>query len=129
MPDEPTVPLAPLAAPRPDAAPSPAAGGPARLRDLAGLIRSKNAGPFVLTIDLLFDGADTLRRVVEAAVVTPELVGRLYGVAAETVQVVEIPQAHALKVTLPRPAPAGDPGERDVAGGQQFGRLMDLEVP
>ena len=38
----------------------------ARLRDIAKLIRSKNAGPFQLTLDIMFPNARSYRHVVEA---------------------------------------------------------------
>ena len=35
----------------------------ARMRELASVIRSKNAGPFEITFDILFADAETYRRV------------------------------------------------------------------
>ncbi|MDX2277893.1 MAG: DUF4387 domain-containing protein [Hyphomonadaceae bacterium] len=101
----------------------------ARLRDVAACIRGKNAGPFVVTMDIFFPDAATYERIVRADILRPAAIAPLYGVDAEVVQVICVPQAHAIKVTLPRPRPAGDVGERDVAGGQQFGRLLDIVVP
>ena len=37
-----------------------------KLWELAGLIRSKNAGPFQLTFDIMFDSEEKYRRVVAA---------------------------------------------------------------
>jgi hypothetical protein len=34
-----------------------------------------------------------------------------------------------VKITLPRPLSAGDVGDNDVAGGQQFARILDIEIP
>lgn len=100
-----------------------------RLRDLAAFIRSKNAGPFMLTIDIFFAGAAQCRRVLDAGVLTPEAVAGVYRVDPGTVSVLHVPQANALKVSLPRPYAAGDAGERDVAGGQQFAPLLNLAIP
>ena len=105
----------------------PAAG--TRLRDLAAFIRSKNAGPFMLTIDIFFSGAAQCGRVLDANLLTPDSVARIYHVDASTVKVLHVPQANALKVSLPRPYPAGEIGERDVAGGQQFAPLLNLLIP
>ena len=41
----------------------------ATLGDLAKLVRSKNAGPFWLTIDIMFDDADAYRRARDAEIV------------------------------------------------------------
>ncbi|MGO8856568.1 MAG: DUF4387 domain-containing protein [Steroidobacteraceae bacterium] len=100
-----------------------------RLRDLAVCIRSKNAGPFMLTIDLFFSGPEDCRRVIDAHVLTPESIAAIYRVDAATVKIIYVAQANALKVSLPRARAAGDVGDCDVAGGQQFAPLMDLAVP
>jgi hypothetical protein len=100
-----------------------------RLRDLAVCIRSKNAGPFMLTIDLFFKGAEDCRRVIDARALTPENIAAIYRVDAASVKIIYVRQAHALKVSLPRARAAGDVGDCDVAGGQQFAPLMDLAVP
>lgn len=101
---------------------------PVRLRDLAGLIRSKNAGPFMLTIDIFFDDAETCVRVLGSGVLSPYAVAQLYSVDPAEVLVLHVPQAAAIKVSLPRPFAAGEVGERDVAGGQQFAPLLDLQI-
>lgn len=97
-----------------------------RLRDLAIFVRSKNAGPFTLTIDFFFDRAETCERVARSGALTPRTVASIYRVRPEQVKVIHVPQANALKVSLPRPKPAGEVGDSDVAGGQQFLPLLDL---
>jgi hypothetical protein len=37
--------------------------------------------------------------------------------------------ASAIKITIPRPVISGDIDDTDVFGGQQYGPLVDLEVP
>lgn len=98
------------------------------LRDLASLVRSKNAGPFTVTVDLFFDSPEPCRRVLASTLCDPGRLGRLYGVDPAAVAVHHVAHANALKITLPRPLAAGDVGDRDVAGGQQFARLLDLPV-
>lgn len=100
-----------------------------RLRDMAVLIRSKNAGPFVLTVDMFFKSEADCRRVLDAGVLTPPLVASLYGIPAEAVRIIHVPQSNAIKVSIPRPRAAGDVGDCDVAGGQQFVPLLDISVP
>lgn len=99
-----------------------------RLRDIAAFIRSKNAGPFTLTIDIFFDGGEQCQRVLHSGAITPQTVAKLYGLASGDVRILHLEQANALKITFPRPLPAGDVGDRDVAGGQQFAPLIDLMV-
>jgi hypothetical protein len=106
----------------------PTVDAPPRLRDLASMVRSKNAGPFVVTIDLFFASAEPCRRVLDSDIVDPARIGALYVVDPASVMVCHVPHAAAIKITLPRPLSAGDVGDRDIAGGQQFARLLDQPV-
>lgn len=99
------------------------------LRDLVVSVRSKNAGPFSLTFDLFFDDDATFARVVESGAVTAARVAALYRVDPAVVQVHPFAPARAIKVSLPRAVPGGDPADTDVAGGQQFVPLLALTVP
>ena len=104
----------------------------ALLSELASVFRSKNAGPFLVTIDMIFSAEPTFKRVADSGVLSPETVARLYQISAEKVHIVPSPRAKAIKVTLPRlwgRSGAGSPGDRDVYGAQQHGPLMDLEIP
>lgn len=100
-----------------------------RLRDLAKLIRSKNAGPFQLTIDVLFDDLATYRRVAESGVLSAQPIAAMYHLDPEVVRVYNYEPGLAIKVTFPRPVVSGDIFDSDVTGGQQYGPLVDLEVP
>lgn len=99
-----------------------------RLRDIAAFVRSKNAGPFVLTIDIFFASAADCAEVIKRRALTPEVLASLYGLPADDIRIIHVSQANALKVSMPRPIPAGDIGENDVAGGQQFAPILDVPV-
>ena len=100
-----------------------------RLRDLAVFIRSKNAGPFMLTIDIFFNSAADCRRVIESRILSTAAVAAIYRIEPASVQIIHVQQSNALKISIPRPLAAGDVGDRDVAGGQQFSPLLDLTIP
>ncbi len=100
-----------------------------KLRELARLIRSKNAGPFMLTIDIMFSDEKTYQRVRDAQIISTDLVSRLYNVKPAAVQITNVDPALAIKVSIPRPVPSGDLADSDVFAGQQYGPLVDLEVP
>lgn len=99
------------------------------IRDIAVVCKSKNAGPFELTIDVLFDSDETFERVRATGVLGPELFARLYGVAAADVLFTPYPAARAFKATLPRLVPSGDIGDTDVYGAQQHAPLLEVELP
>jgi hypothetical protein len=100
-----------------------------RIRDIAKVCKSKNAGPFDLTIDVVFDLPELFQQVQDTGVLSPTLFARLYGVAAEDVQFTVYAAGLAFKATLPRLVPAGDIGDTDVYGAQQHAPLLDVEVP
>ena len=93
----------------------------ARLGDVAKLIRSKNAGPFWLTLDVMFDDPVVYRAVRDQQVVSVD-VGR------PNEAILQYDRALAIKVSMPRPTSSGSPLDSDVFGGQQYAPLLDLEV-
>lgn len=101
----------------------------ALLKDVAKVCKSKNAGPFELTIDVVFEDADTFRRVAATGVLCAALFARLYNVSAEHVLFTPYDAAFAFKATLPRLVPAGDFGDTDVYGCQQHAPLLDIDLP
>ena len=104
----------------------------ARLRDVAAVLRSKNAGPFQLTVDIMFDDEAAYRRVLASGALEPAGLGPLYGVEAQLVRIVPFDRVRAVKVTLPRRSGARGSGsafDRDVYGAQQHGPITDMEIP
>jgi hypothetical protein len=100
-----------------------------KLWELAKLVRAKNAGPYTLTFDILFNDAATYQQVKQSGVITRELFARLYHVPLDDVLFFEHDSALALKASIPRPVSSGDLEDTDVFGGQQHGPLVDLEIP
>jgi hypothetical protein len=100
----------------------------AKLRDVCRHIRSKNAGPFWVTIDLFFDGPDQYRRYRDSPAIGPDLFARLYGVDPATVKRFPVDGLSMIKVSYPRTSPQGGVLERDMHCGQQCVRLLDVEV-
>jgi hypothetical protein len=99
-----------------------------QLYELASLIRSKNAGPFTLTFDVLFADEEAFERVKQSGALTAETFARLYGVSHNQVRFFTCDNAKAFKISIPRPHPAGDPADADLHGGQQHAPLMAIEV-
>ena len=97
-----------------------------RLAQIAPVIRSKNAGPTLLTVDILFDDEDAFARGMEA--LTPAVVADRYGVLEHGIQVISYRPALAIKITMPRRITAGSPGDSDVYGAQQHGPLLEVPV-
>jgi hypothetical protein len=99
-----------------------------KLAELASLIRSKNAGPFELTIDIMFDDARVYERVKRCNALSREVIARSYGVAVKDVRFFRSDSALAIKASIPRPVIQGDVGDSDGHGGQQYAPLMEIEI-
>ena len=103
---------------------------PPTLGELATFITSKNAGPFLVTIDVVFASREQYERVRDAGALTPEVVAALYRLeSSDVVKITGFDPGRALKVTLRRPIPSGGAGDTDVYGAQQHVPLMLWRVP
>ena len=100
-----------------------------KLAEISNLIRSKNAGPFVLTFDVMFARREDYERVRNAGVLSAESFARIFCLPADQVRFFDCENALAMKFSIPRPVIQGDIGDSDMHGGQQFAPLMDLEIP
>jgi len=100
------------------------------IKNLVKVIRSKNAGPFELTFDIIFKDRATYEKVKRARVITKELIAKLYHIPVEKVlYFVEFDPANAIKATIVRPVSSGSIGETDVYGAQQHAPLLDIRIP
>jgi hypothetical protein len=99
-----------------------------RLHELATLIRSKNAGPFTLTIDVMFDRPEHYAVVRDSGLLCAQRIAEIYAVPAEQVQVFHYEPARAIKISMPRPHPSGSLDDGDVYGGQFHSPLVLLEL-
>jgi len=99
-----------------------------KLWEMTRLIRSKNAGPFELTFDIIFKTTTGYEKVRDAKIISSRWVAKTYGVDEALVKVIEYPAANAIKVTIPRPIISGDILDSDVYGGQQHGPFVELEI-
>ena len=97
----------------------------ARLGDAVQAVRSKNAGPFMVTVDV-FCGTDAAFQWINAALSTAA-VGRLYRVDPERIERYELPEIRVVKFSFPRPVPQGSRSDRDMHGAQWAVLLAEAE--
>jgi hypothetical protein len=91
-----------------------------RLGDVASYIRSKNAGPFWLTIDIFFADEAAYEKAVSSRELSSTFIGELYGVAPEHVHIFKMHTLLTVKISFPRINPSGGFHDRDIHGGQQY---------
>lgn len=100
-----------------------------KLTDIAEVIRSKNSGPYELTLDIIFKDWDAFEKVCASGTVNSELIAGLYGVTPDKViNIVQFKPAKAIKATIVRPICSGELGETDVYGAQQHAPLLGVEL-
>ena len=99
---------------------------PRTLVDLAQVIRSKNAGPTQLTIDVFLRNADAYATCAASPAMTCAAIALRYGLPADHVQRHLLQAIHAIKYVMPRAIVAGSPGDGDVYGAQQHGPMLEI---
>jgi hypothetical protein len=99
------------------------------IADLALEVRSKNAGPFWVTMELFMRDAEGYRVVADETFVNERLVADLYRVDESTIQLFRIPSLNVVKISFPRPVSQGSLHDRDMHAGQHHVPLASLRVP
>jgi len=102
---------------------------PETLQDRALEVRSKNAGPFWVTMELFMRDEAGYRAAADEEFLNEDVIARLYGVPAGGVQIFRIPALNVVKISFPRPVPQGGLRDRDVHAGQHHVPLASLELP
>jgi hypothetical protein len=98
------------------------------LWEFTKLIRSKNAGPFELTFDIMFKNRDSFNEVLDSGAVTAKTIAQLYGVDLQHIRFFRLDKLLAVKITIPRRVFSGDVRDTDIYGGQFHGPLVRLQV-
>lgn len=99
-----------------------------RVGDVCRHVRSKQAGPFWVTIDLFFDGAENYEKYHKHPALSPALIEKLYGAPADQVGFYHVDDLAVVKISYPRASVQGGMVERDLHSGQQYVRLLDVEL-
>jgi hypothetical protein len=104
------------------------------LSDVAKIIRSKNAGPFEVTLDVMFASKVVYNAVKKSGILSKDKIAQLYGLKTEEVVWAGFfDLAMAFKATVPRrmngePSCSGGFMESDVHGSQKYAPLSQIEL-
>ena len=98
----------------------------AELGEIVEKVRSKNAGPFWLTIDIFCGSAEAFQRVSEA--VSTDRVARLFDTDPAQLKRFDIPSLNVVKFSLPRPAVQGTRGDRDMHGASFAALVAEMTL-
>ena len=98
------------------------------LGGLAGEIRSKNAGPFWVTVDIFFETRLDFEEAAADGVLTPDIISALYRVPAESVAIFRMPSLLVIKVSFPRARAQGSIADGDMHAAQQYIPLASVAI-
>lgn len=101
-----------------------------KLIDLVNFLFSKNAGPYLITFDVLFKDETSYERGRRSGVFTKERLAAIYKVPPTRIlSIYEYAAARAIKFTMIREVSSGDFGDSTVFGSQQWPPLIEVEIP
>lgn len=100
----------------------------ATIKDTVQYVRSKNAGPFWLTIDFFCDDEESYRKLVDAPNFNVTTIASIYNIRPEQIKFFCLPNLRVVKISFPRMVVQGSPFDKDMHGGQQYIPLLDLEL-
>jgi Domain of unknown function (DUF4387) len=103
--------------------------GVTTIGQLAEEVRSKNAGPFWMTLDIFLRSDEDYEFLIASGELSKERIGRLYEVDPDTVQIFALPRIRAIKISFPRSVSAGSFEDRDQHAGQQHVPLSRAVLP
>ena len=98
----------------------------ARLADRVAKVRSKNAGPFWVTVDIFCGSAEAFAEV--RARLSTERVARLFQQPTQLVKRFDIADLNVIKLSFPRPVVQGSRADRDMHGAQWAILLAEHEL-
>lgn len=98
----------------------------AELGQVVDKVRSKNAGPFWITVDLFCGTQSAFAQVCRE--LSTRQVAELFQVPMQTIKRFEIPSLNVIKFSLPRPTVQGSIADRDMHGASWAALLAELEL-
>ena len=102
--------------------------GKRSIMKVARVIRSKNSGPYELTLDIIFKERRYYELFKKKKLITAGKIASLYGVdKADVLKIIYFEPSQAIKVTLKRRIPSGTPGDTDIYGAQQHAPLLNIK--
>lgn len=97
-----------------------------RLADIVTKVRSKNAGPFWLTIDVFCGAPEVFVRVCDG--LSSDGVASALNCPVNELKRFEIADLNVIKFSLPRPKVQGTIADRDMHGASFANLLAEMEI-
>lgn len=101
---------------------------PRILADVCHEVRSKNAGPFWMTIDIFAKDAEGYSTVADPSFLDEGRIADIYGIDRDTVRIFRLADLNVVKISFPRPISQGSLRDRDMHAGQHHVPLAMLSL-
>lgn len=98
----------------------------AELGKLVAKVRSKNAGPFWLTVDIFCGSPEAFEMIVNE--VSTDRIAKLLGAEPANIKRFDIASLNVVKFSLPRPNVQGSIHDRDMHGASWAALVSELEI-
>ena len=98
------------------------------VKDAAKYIRSKNAGPFWVTLEIFCDTKEAYDKIKNSPNINSKKIAELYGADEKLVQSFHLDNNLIIKFSYPRSLPQGHKYENDMHAGQQYIFLADTPL-
>lgn len=100
-----------------------------KIVDLARTVRSKNAGPFQITIDMFFADQSKYNVAKNSGKLNESSIAKLYGIDIDDViGIYKIDDMMTIKVSMKRKIPSGHHRDSDIYSAQQHSPLLEFEL-
>jgi hypothetical protein len=94
--------------------------------DIAVKVRSKNAGPFWLTVDIFCGDPDAYAQITQS--LSTDRVAAAFQADGGSIKRFEIDSLNVIKFSLPRPVTQGDIADRDMHGAGWAPLIAELSL-
>ena len=98
----------------------------ASLGEMAFKIRSKNAGPFWITIDIFFDQLEIYEKVKKILII--KFLSECLRIPRDSLKLFQIDNLKVLKISIQRPVIQGSILDRDLHGAQIANLFSELKI-
>ncbi len=113
-----------------DHPPSEEAIGSYRLRDMAAIIRSKDAGVNRITFDIVFTSGENYEAALYSNAFSKDNIASILGILPEhVIGTFFVDSCNAIKISIDRPNISASLDERDVFGTQQQAAIACMHIP
>lgn len=97
-----------------------------KVSEIASYVRSKNAGPFWVTIDIFCDNSEAYKLICDSSSISAKTFSDMFQVPESYIKLFYLDDLNVVKISYPRSTPQGGPNEFDMHAGQQYLPVLDI---